>query len=1092
MAPQFALFLSPEGIALAHRQTGGHWAVLGDTPLDVPDLGAALVVLRKLGEARAGKGFETLVILPDDQVLYTSLTAPGPDEASRLDQIRNGLDGLTPYAVEDLAFDWVEIDDGRVKLAVVAQETLEEAQEFCEQHDFTPAGYGARPLDNRYPGIAYFDRSLDWIAEIPDIEFGHDTWHPPRPEPIDESPDTDTETDRSAPTDGAEPQAPPADEPAPAAAAHEAARESAELDPGLAPAATAATADDPSPLPGAPDDSDADADTDADAMRDTGAPSTDQAPYRPKPDPEPAPPPAETALSAPDTPPEAAPPLTLGTSDSALPVGSGIPDTNPDAPDDQEGEATTSDDPAEDAPLQVPAGFGSHRRRGAPEAIGALVRRRKSRFGPGASVGEEGEGETEADLPRKRRKRAKGREEPVFGRAAKEPPVTTDPARASQRPDLGEAAPGRPAGAGPEPKLPPLARVKSRIEEHKAKTPPIAASNPFGTPPATEDDRPSLRDRVTGLGRQLSQSSTRLGRRGSDLGDKLRGLTRREPGSPDTATDAREPDPVPPPQAAPPDKTARTGKSRAKADDDAAVGASAAASAAQSAAAIAPPPADPPRRRFVPTRRHSKEPEIADSDAPIMGGLLARGSIATHRGPSLRTGLILTLILLAVLALIGVWATFYLPQTALGRWMGLGTEEEAVVVVETEPEVLDTPLLGGSAPSAEDVPPELAALTPGDTAPDPAAAAPQAPELLPDIDAEELDLGPAPVASPVIDPETVLPSEEENARFYELTQIWQRPPVITQPTPETVLEDVVFSGLDPVVASHDAIALPVPDFVPSVDLPRRQSNPVSPDTEFVLDSDGLVTPSADGTLNPDGILVFAGPPSVLPQPRPRDAPAALAAAEIEAAAAESAALPPGAVDTALLQAFRPALRPEDLQEQRERAVLGGVTFDELAAIRPEERPLSFQEQAAAEAAANVVPGDVTAASDLAVAVSFVPPLRPGNIEQMVEQARAAGNTGPVAPVAANRSDTIEPEIPSSASVTRAATEENAINLRNVNLIGVSGSSSDRRALVRLPSGRFVTVGVGDRLDGGQVAAIGESSLQYVKRGRTITLEVPSG
>ena len=62
----------------------------------------------------------------------------------------------------------------------------------------------------------------------------------------------------------------------------------------------------------------------------------------------------------------------------------------------------------------------------------------------------------------------------------------------------------------------------------------------------------------------------------------------------------------------------------------------------------------------------------------------------------------------------------------------------------------------------------------------------------------------------------------------------------------------------------------------------------------------------------------------------------------------------------------------------------------------------------------------------------------------------------------------------------------------MNLIGVSGAPSERRALVRLPSGRFVTVEVGDRLDGGQVAAIGESSLQYVKQGRTITLEVPAG
>jgi hypothetical protein len=46
--------------------------------------------------------------------------------------------------------------------------------------------------------------------------------------------------------------------------------------------------------------------------------------------------------------------------------------------------------------------------------------------------------------------------------------------------------------------------------------------------------------------------------------------------------------------------------------------------------------------------------------------------------------------------------------------------------------------------------------------------------------------------------------------------------------------------------------------------------------------------------------------------------------------------------------------------------------------------------------------------------------------------------------------------------------------------------------VRLPSGRFVTVEVGDRLDGGRVAAIGDDSLQYIKDGENITLEVPNG
>jgi len=69
--------------------------------------------------------------------------------------------------------------------------------------------------------------------------------------------------------------------------------------------------------------------------------------------------------------------------------------------------------------------------------------------------------------------------------------------------------------------------------------------------------------------------------------------------------------------------------------------------------------------------------------------------------------------------------------------------------------------------------------------------------------------------------------------------------------------------------------------------------------------------------------------------------------------------------------------------------------------------------------------------------------------------------------------------------------ENAISLSRINLIGVYGASTDRRALVRLKSGRYVKVQVGDRLDGSKVAAIGERKLQYIKRGRTITLEIVS-
>ena len=70
--------------------------------------------------------------------------------------------------------------------------------------------------------------------------------------------------------------------------------------------------------------------------------------------------------------------------------------------------------------------------------------------------------------------------------------------------------------------------------------------------------------------------------------------------------------------------------------------------------------------------------------------------------------------------------------------------------------------------------------------------------------------------------------------------------------------------------------------------------------------------------------------------------------------------------------------------------------------------------------------------------------------------------------------------------------ENSINLRKVNLIGVYGTPSNRRALVRLSSGRYKKVKVGDKIDGGQIVAIGESELRYQKGGRNVTLKIPNG
>ncbi|MFN4100822.1 MAG: hypothetical protein ACK4GT_13680, partial [Pararhodobacter sp.] len=195
------------------------------------------------------------------------------------------------------------------------------------------------------------------------------------------------------------------------------------------------------------------------------------------------------------------------------------------------------------------------------------------------------------------------------------------------------------------------------------------------------------------------------------------------------------------------------------------------------------------------------------------------------------------------------------------------------------------------------------------------------------------------------------------------------------------------------------------------------------------------------------------------------------------------------------------------------ATAGGVV---LAGLRPQRRPTDLAPLAEPEAEAEAAPAlDLTGATPEAVAQSPVPSNRPGDLAERarailaaaaVQQAAPAAAAAapaaaapapgaiaaapaPAAPAAQAPARSAAPSIPSSASVARAATEENAIRLNRVNLIGVFGSPNSRRALVRLSNGRVVRVQVGDQLDGGQVAAIGDSELRYVKNGRNELLQI---
>ncbi|MBF9043885.1 hypothetical protein HKCCE4037_11145 [Rhodobacterales bacterium HKCCE4037] len=1070
MTLNIALFLSADGIALAHRQPAGHWAMIGETSLAVPDLGAALADLRAEAVAREGEDFKTLLVLPDDQMLYTSLTAPTSDPELTAFRIEEGLDGMTPYAVTELEYAWRKLEEDRVKIAVVARETLEEARGFAEQYGFIGAGFAAMPPMERFPGVPMFDveggeEQFGFSAD--GIAFGPDTFGQPEPE-AEADPVIEDATDDVVEDDVAEP-APKAEvEPETSA------------EPELTTALVAET--DVSELP-VPEDAPA-----PDAMtEDPGqAPApvdqvTEDAPAAPEEhaytEPEPiaeadtvAPAPVASAEVAPTEDENAALAEALNMASEQDDFADGLPafdDVNApiqpisdaDAePADVLEDAESGDDPLPPAP--------------SPASLAARQRARVIRGESPGPVPAPAEGEAQFTARR--------------GRAAA--PDTATGSLVGQRSSrIGLSHPDDPIPPAPEaaPELTPDAPTAStnagmpRLAEQLQRVRSASKSKPKAAAPASLAAQPP-RPRV-----EIEPRPDSLAGANGDAA-RVSPFDGPPPGqSDDLPSGAR--------------KGLLGGALRGRG------GAKAAVASAGTAAGAA---AEPARAGGLFRRNRAAEAETTAPSIPsgdgggaavaenesFTSGLLARKTVPSS-GPSFKTGLILTVILLLLLALVAVWSAVFLPNSPVARLFGFGGDGQVASAPSgsnAPAAFTDAPVIGLTAtPSLEDEAAadgiDLAPVSPEgeeSDAPIEVAAVVEAPveAELPDIDAE-FDLPPLP---PIDQGQN--PSVEEAEALYAEDGIWARSPERPDLRPFDLMDRIYTASIDPAVSAFDAVALPDPGVNPG-ELLRRFPPPPPFGAEFDLTAEGLVEATPEGVVTPEGAFIVAGNPPVAARQRPREI-------EDDTPVAETA------VDEAILAAFRPTERPEDLVETRERAVLGGFTEDELSERRPPERPQSPQE-AAAEASlvpedVGVSEEDVAAAVDaaiggteLAVARSLMPTTRPANIAQIVASAdrqpvEPATEVAAVAPEAAAAG----PSIPSNADVSRAATERNAIRLRNVNLIGVTGTNSDRRALVRLSSGRFVRVGVGDRLDGGRVAAIGETTLQYVRNGRTVTLEIP--
>ncbi len=379
-------------------------------------------------------------------------------------------------------------------------------------------------------------------------------------------------------------------------------------------------------------------------------------------------------------------------------------------------------------------------------------------------------------------------------------------------------------------------------------------------------------------------------------------------------------------------------------------------------------------------------------------------------------------------------------------------------------------------------------------------------------------------------------SADEAEAAYAATGVWQRPPRFVDLPPAAVAEDVVWPVSLAAPDRMDVPALPAIDalatdlaFVPLV-------NPPAPDTVFDLDEDGFVRATSDGALTPDGAVVFAGLPDLPFQERPGSEVAAVgpaAATVTENAEVAEVAVPVIEGPPPVI----PPLRPETVAEaaETEAATPGGVSLGGLqdgtasaetvadlapppGAIRPQPRPAlpaAADTTDAVEAAlggiALATPDPRATGSALAVASSLRPTSRPNNFDRVVaavrnrQQPAAAPELTPGAIAAAPApAPQPQPQVQAAApvapqnyepvpgGVARAATQDSVIRLREINLIGVFGQPSARRALVRMGNGQLIRVQVGSELDGGQVTAIGENALNYVKRGTTYALQIPRG
>ncbi|MBL9053594.1 MAG: hypothetical protein JNN02_07665, partial [Tabrizicola sp.] len=420
------------------------------------------------------------------------------------------------------------------------------------------------------------------------------------------------------------------------------------------------------------------------------------------------------------------------------------------------------------------------------------------------------------------------------------------------------------------------------------------------------------------------------------------------------------------------------------------------------------------------------------------------GAAPVKRGRTGFTFMLLIGLLLLSLALVAAWASFFLTQAANNAGSSPPTDVVEVPLIEDE-----------MAADLQD-PEDFAAVE------DPVLSEPVDPVASAEADLEALAVEEAPVniggdttGSPpessvaATMAETAAPGDPAAGTEADLAGdaegSGEPPPASTIATdvtgsrvPVEDQDEIFLAAMDAPPPVLDAFALPAPaattDTPPGAPMP-----PPAFGTVYKFDALGLLVPTPEGILSPEGIMLFAGPPPLAPPARsasavaaaaeaaaaaqtaeapaaealiPSDPAAAAASASLVTAGddAEAAALESPVPSDPAMAGFRPKPRPEGLVPSTDDgAVLDTGVGTDVVSLRPLARPVSV---AAAAAAANpdqtaenlgaqgasltaqaeaqrAAAEALEAANPSVVAISMRPSARPSDLSRAVEAAVAA-------------------------------------------------------------------------------------------------------